>query len=582
MNIDVITAELRRLKRRNGERRYGLGLHFKLVLAGAVTTFLGVALVATFIVYRQANVLSDEIDRSANAQSVAVIERGRLLARTLGAGFENALAGADFRFVAEALTSIQKKNTDIAYGFVTNSSGKIIVHTSKKEVGGTRALQREQLIEPVTYGPEARKLFEVVQPLWVDSKLWGNLVLALDLYPVETRAAEARWRSRHVLLDTTFVVFGVAALATALCIAASIVLSRRLLRPIVRLAEDAAALTEGNLDHEIRAVTSADEIGFLARQFELMRRSIKAYIGALVVSKQKAEAATHEEKRLRAQIEEHSKLLELKVKERTTELQTINAQLTEYDRMKSEFLSNVSHELRSPLAAIASAAKIIGRYGDENKSTGKKFSSVILDETDRLARLINDLLDLAKIESGKVEWNMERIERPGELLAQVLDTYRPLADERGIGLELHVADHLPPIIADRDRIIQVLTNLCSNALKFTPSGGRISLWGDTSRAHEHDVFMIRVEDTGPGIPSDQLEKVFDRFHQVKVKRDGNKPKGTGLGLAICREVVSHHGGEIWAEAPPAGGARMVFYVPAAQPVAATGRPGEQRAQLHSI
>jgi signal transduction histidine kinase len=403
-------------------------------------------------------------------------------------------------------------------------------------------------VAEVSYGNDGRRLVEVIQPLTVRGKPSGALALAVDLRPVDSRAVEARLRGEGRLLETSFVVIGVAALATLLCIAASVFLSRRLLRPIVRLAEDAGALTEGNLDHEIRAVDSADEIGFLARQFEMMRRSVKAYIGALVVAKQKAEASTREEKRLRAQIEEHSKLLEIKVKERTAELQRINAQLTEYDRMKSEFLSNVSHELRSPLAAIASAAKIIGRYGDVNKTTGKNFSSVILDETDRLGRLINDLLDLAKIESGKVEWNMEHLENPCDLLSQVVDTYRPLAEERGITLELVGPSKLPAIVADRDRVIQVLTNLCSNAVKFTPRGGRVTLTGEAACLRDHDVVIVRVQDTGPGIPSDQLEKVFDRFHQVAAKTDGNKPKGTGLGLAICREVITHHNGEIWAEA----------------------------------
>jgi signal transduction histidine kinase len=567
MSVEGMTAELRRMWS-GGEQRYGLGLHLKLVLAGAVTTLVGVASVSSFIVYSQAHLLRDEIDRSANAQRSAAIERARLLARTMSVGFENSLAAGEFAFVNEAVRSVQSKNTDIVYAFVADAAGKIVVHTEPARLGSMLSVLVRESDEAVVHGSDTRRLVEILQPLVIGGAPWGHLVLALDLRPVDTRAAEARMRGEHVLLETTVVVAGVAAIATLLCIAASILLSRRFLRPIVRLAEDAGALTEGNLDHEIRAVDSADEIGFLARQFELMRRSMKAYIGALVVAKQKAEAGTREEKRLRAQIEEHSRLLEVKVKERTAELQRINAQLTEYDRMKSEFLSNVSHELRSPLAAIASAAKIIGRYGDVNKTTGKNFSSVILDETDRLGRLINDLLDLAKIESGKVEWNMERIDDATELITQVVDTYRPLAEERGIDIELGGSGPLPAVVVDRDRMLQVLTNLCSNAVKFTPRGGRITVSGERTKVRDTPALLVKVQDTGPGIPSDELEKVFDRFHQVKVKHDGNKPKGTGLGLAICREVVSHHGGEIWAEAPPEGGARMVFYVPAAEPITA--------------
>ncbi|MFQ5351636.1 MAG: ATP-binding protein, partial [Candidatus Binatia bacterium] len=350
----------------------------------------------------------------------------------------------------------------------------------------------------------------------------------------------------------------------------SVVLSRRLLQPIRRLADDAEAIASGNLNREIRVLDSDDEIGFLGRQFEMMRRSIQTYIGELVVAKDRAEAATGEEKRLRGQIEEHSRLLELKVQERTKELQEINSRLTENDRLKTEFLSNVSHELRSPLAAISSASKIISRYGDdENKRTGKKFSQVIMDESDRLGRLINDLLDLAKIEAGRVEWNMEPLGDPGDLLAGVVTTFKPLADESDIALELECARNLPGIIGDRDRLIQVLTNLLSNAMKFTPAGGQILVSGQHHVHHGQDSVLIAVQDSGPGIPEDELEKVFDRFHQVKTKKKTiNKPKGTGLGLAICREVISYHGGEIWAETAPGGGARMVFYLP----VAATDEP----------
>ena len=372
-------------------------------------------------------------------------------------------------------------------------------------------------------------------------------------------------RAEQIMVRATALAVAAAILVTLFGVIVSMFLSRRMLKPVRSLADDAAAIAHGNLDRQIRSADTGDEIGFLAQQFEAMRVSIKTYIGELVIAKQKAEAATRMEKRLRGQIEEHSKLLEIKVEERTKELREINARLTEYDRMKSEFLSNVSHELRSPLAAVASAAKIINRYGDENKRSGKKFSSVIMDETDRLGRLINDLLDLAKIEAGRVEWNMEHIENSVEIVDHVVSTFRPLADERAIDLSLDAPAILPALRVDADRIIQVVTNLCSNAMKFTPEGGKIRV-GAREAIHQGLASVeVTVTDSGPGIPQDELEKVFDRFHQVKVKRDGNKPKGTGLGLAICREVVNHHGGEIWAERAEGGGCRMVFYLPIRRP-----------------
>jgi signal transduction histidine kinase len=541
--------------------RSGLGLHLKLVMAGTITTFVAIALVSTFLVYRQAHVLHDEIERATQALGAGMIERGRLLARSMAASMENAIAGYNFAFVTETIDSVQSRHTNLVYAFVTNAQGTVVVHTDPTMIGTQRAVLPEAGVTAFVQEESGSRLVEVYQPINVGGALWGDLVLAFDLRPIESRAAEALLRGEEIMVRSTTVAVGVGGIVTLLGIIVSVLFSRRLLRPITDLAADAAAIADGNLDREVRAVDSGDEIGFLARRFEVMRRSIKTYISELVVAKQKAEGATREEKRLRAQIEEHSKLLELKVQERTAELQALNARLTENDRLKTEFLNNVSHELRSPLAAIASASKIINRYGDENKKSGKRFSSVIMDEADRLGRLINELLDLAKIEAGRVEWNMETLDNPGELLSHVAMTFKPLAEERGVQLRVLCPERLPAISGDRDRLIQVLTNLCSNAMKFTPEGGAITLTGEVGERTGTPVIVVKLLDTGVGIPEDQLDKIFDRFHQVQVRKGGNKPKGTGLGLAICREVIAHHGGEIWAEAPLEGGTRMVFYLP---------------------
>jgi signal transduction histidine kinase len=556
------------------------GLHLKLVLAGTITTFAGIALVSGFLTYRQATVLHAEIERSTQELRSAMVERGSQLAESMSASMENAIAGYNFNFVSESIQSVQERTTGLSYGFVTNGEGNVIVHTDSELVGTLRGELRGSLPEGVVQTTHGSRIVEVLHPIEVGGTAWGTLVLAYDLTSVDEQAAAAMLRGRAVMLRSTSVAVTFATIVSLFGITVSVLLSRRLLRPVVALAHDASAIAAGNLDQEVRAADSQDEIGFLARQFEHMRQAIKHNISELIIAKEQAESATREEKRLRAQIEEHSKLLEMKVQERTAELQAINARLTENDRLKTEFLSNVSHELRSPLAAISSAAKIVGKYGDENKRTGQKFSDVIQTEAGRLGRLINDLLDLAKIEAGRVEWNVERVSDPyDQLLAHVATTFRALSEEKNIALELVAARELPALDCDRDRLIQVLTNLCSNAMKFTPEGGRITISGEAKRRDGHGVLEVAIQDTGQGIPEDELEKVFDRFHQVKAKRDRNrdvnKPKGTGLGLAICREVIAHHGGEIWAEAPAGGGARMVFFLPLATGASPRMNPGTE-------
>ncbi len=538
----------------------GLGLHLKLAFAGAVTVFVCIGLLSALLLYRQAGVLDAEVERASLQLRKRMVERGVLLAEGMAASMETAIAGYDFAFITDTVTKMQAKNEHLVHAFLTNAAGIIIVHTDAHRVGGRLESPLERKSWPRYADHEdGYKMVEIGHALDVGGREWGNLVLGFDLTPIETQAAAARERGRRVLARSTTLALLIGAVVGLLGLGASIWASRQLLQPVLQLAADAGAIGEGKLDHEISAIRSSDEIGVLARQFEAMRLSIKSYIGELVVAKQQAEAATGEEKRLRAEIEQHSRLLESKVSERTAELQAMNDRLTEYDRLKSEFLSNVSHELRSPLAAISSAAKIINQYAGGRVEHQQRFSGVIIEETGRLTRLINDLLDLSKIEAGKIAWDMEPVERPSELIEHVITTYRPLFAESGTGLTFNMDEDLPRIRADRDRLIQVFTNLLSNALKFTPQGGRVAV---TAEHHEMDGlrrFRVTVTDSGPGIPVAEREQVFERFHQGATR---DKPRGTGLGLAICREVIEHHGGRIWAEAPEAGGTRMVLTLPA--------------------
>ncbi len=543
-----------------GAMRRGFGLHLKLALAAAVTMFFCIGLLAVILLYRQSNVLNDEIQRASVQLEKGLVQRGVLLAEGMAASMETAIAGYDFAFITGTVRTMQRKNENLAYSFLTNASGITIVHTDPRAVG-TRSPTPDGSASPrYVTREDGKRVVEITHPLIVGGREWGWLVLGFDLSPIEQQAQAAVARGRTVLARSTTLAMLIAMGVALLGLGVSVLMSRRLLRPIGQLASDAATIAEGNLDHEVAAVTSSDEIGVLARQFEAMRQSINSYIGELVVAKQVAESSMREEKRLRGEIEEHSRLLESKVEERTAELQAINKRLTEYDRLKSEFLSNVSHELRSPLAAISAAAKIVSRYSHGNAENNKRFGRVILDETERLTRLINDLLDLSKIEAGKTEWHFEHIDQPVALLSHVVTTFRPLYEESGIELLLESEDGLPPIRGDRDRLIQVLTNLCSNARKFTPSGGRVVVAARAAEDEGRTALRISVTDTGPGIPVEEREEVFERFHQVV---GANKPKGTGLGLSICRQVVTYHGGTIWVEAPDEGGTCMVVLLPAA-------------------
>ncbi len=219
-------------------------------------------------------------------------------------------------------------------------------------------------------------------------------------------------------------------------------------------------------------------------------------------------------------------------------------QRTELDSVKDEFISTVSHELRTPLTSIRGAlgllsAGLMGKV-DERAANLLRIAST---NTDRLVRLINDILDLERMDSGNAPIRL----RPcslRELVVQSLETMNAMAQEAGVHLEPAFGSHGGTVLfeADPDRLQQVLTNLLSNAIKFSPPGATIRVETSTN---PHDL-TVRVEDHGRGVPGDKLESIFGRFNQVEVS-DSRKKGGTGLGLAICRSIVHQHGGEIWAE-----------------------------------
>ena len=224
------------------------------------------------------------------------------------------------------------------------------------------------------------------------------------------------------------------------------------------------------------------------------------------------------------------------------------------DRMKDEFVSTVSHELRTPLTSIRGALGLLasGLIGNVDPRA-QRMLDIAVSNTDRLVRLINDILDLERIDSGRVELNRGVMDS-GDLLTEAVDGIQSLADRAGVQVVSDIAHE--KLWGDRDRIIQTLTNLLSNAVKFSEAGKKVRLSGSRSG----DMFTFVVEDQGRGIPATHLESVFERFKQVDASDSRNKG-GTGLGLAICRSIVTAHGGKIWAESTEGKGTTFRFTIP---------------------
>jgi signal transduction histidine kinase len=245
------------------------------------------------------------------------------------------------------------------------------------------------------------------------------------------------------------------------------------------------------------------------------------------------------------------------IQEKSRELEAANERLKELDQLKSDFVSNVSHELRTPLTAIKGAVDLLLREvpGRLNESQ-THYLTRVRSNTQHLAGLINDLLDLAKIEEGKVELKGARVS-VGGLVHEVMETVKPLAAEKPVLLEVKLPEPSVLVWADRDKVTQVLMNLIGNAIKFTPPQGRITVSASRGGA---EWAQVSVNDSGPGISAEECQKIFQKFYQVS-EDGGPKPKGTGLGLAIAKSLVELHGGKIWVESEPGRGSTFSFTLP---------------------
>jgi Na+/proline symporter/nitrogen-specific signal transduction histidine kinase len=239
----------------------------------------------------------------------------------------------------------------------------------------------------------------------------------------------------------------------------------------------------------------------------------------------------------------------------TAELREANAQLKSLDLLKDEFMSSVTHELRTPLTSIRAFAELMADDPAMDPEQRQRFLGLVVAETERLTRLVNQVLDMAKIESGNAEWRAVEVDLRA-LVRQAMQTTAEMFRERGAAVELEMPEHMPPLQADPDRLLQVLFNLLSNAAKFVPQGrGRvcIRIGADAERA------SVEVEDNGPGVPLEQQQLVFEKFRQGGEIH--NRPQGTGLGLPISRRIVEHLGGRMWLHSEPGRGACFGFELP---------------------
>jgi signal transduction histidine kinase len=248
----------------------------------------------------------------------------------------------------------------------------------------------------------------------------------------------------------------------------------------------------------------------------------------------------------------------------TTELQEANRRLQDLDRLKDEFISTVTHELRTPLTSVRSLAEILHTNPDIDEDQHKSFTGIIIKESERLTRLINQVLDYEKIESAQMDWVITSTDI-NEIIQDAVASTRQLVEDKNITIDYELNDHTPPISGDRDRLVQVIVNLISNAVKFCDAHrGKITIRLTANTAQ----VQVDVQDNGIGIKAKDQSKIFEKFQQVKDPARG-RPYGTGIGLTISKRIIDFHHGKIWVKSKPGMGSTFSFSLPTSRKAART-------------
>ncbi|MDO8445052.1 MAG: ATP-binding protein [Deltaproteobacteria bacterium] len=365
----------------------------------------------------------------------------------------------------------------------------------------------------------------------------------------DMREMEDVARGKEKKADVAFVmVLAISIMALPLL---SLYLSRYLTRPILTLHRGARAIEEGDLSYRI-SVKTGDEIEALAEGFNRMAASVEEATEELMASKEELQESLHQVTALNDELEAGKEELGRK----NEDLTNANLRLKEIDHLKSVFLANMSHELRTPLTAIIGFSellidKVMGELSHEQVDAMEN----ILTSAQHLLDLINNILDLSKIEAGKMDLQPETFQ-PEAVMYLVRKTVSPLAERKKLTLNIETAEGIPEIFADPRKIKQILLNLVGNAIKFTPEGGTITIGAE----FKDNCLVLSVTDTGIGIKPEDREKIFLEFQQLD-DTASRGAGGTGLGLTLTKRLTELHGGRIELESEAGKGSKFTVYIP---------------------
>ncbi|MDI6824429.1 MAG: ATP-binding protein [Bacillota bacterium] len=561
-------------------------------------------------------------DYFLSAREAELVRKGREIARAMAL-----LGGGTLRPPEQVWLQAVDHFLD-ARLFVVDADGLILASTSGRVPRGTRvsaaeaaACLRGEVVKRRGFDPRfGEHMVSVTVPLEIGGRPAGGVVLSA---PVAGLSATVQAVRRLMVYAA-----GGAILVAAM---AGYLLSRSISRPVREMSRAAVEMARGNFRQKL-AVTSDDEIGQLASNFNHLAAALDRTVSVLAEEKARIEnilanmaegvlATDAEGKLLLANRRARRALgigeealgrsvgelghgaladlvsgvlasgvadaVEFALGERfmvahaspltgaggaacgcVVVFQDVT-DLARLEQLRRELLADVSHELRTPLTSIQGFVEALRDGVVEDEETRRRYLATIHEEAVRLGRLVRDLLDLSLMQTGNTAWTLGPVD-VGAVVRRVAARFTSEAAEKGVELLADIPGVLPPVLGNEDRIEQVVENLLSNAVKFTPPGGRI----EVSAAEQGAEVRVSVRDTGPGIPAEDLPRIWERFYRVEKSR-ARSHGGAGLGLAIVKQIVEAHGGVVAAESEPGAGSEFSFTLPVAGPARGPGQPGEE-------
>jgi signal transduction histidine kinase len=554
----------------------GFGLAVRVLLLLTTVVALSVLAVGGANLYQLRQDLESELEDWSTATRDALVDRGKAIGHSAALAAAQAVDSRDFLFLTELVRNTVGQDPEIEYGFLADKNGRVLVHSDPKRARETirsddyKAALADQKLMALEREVDAKPVIEVAAPVVVGGFVWGTLHFGMSLSKLHEALAAGRVNVDARVREGAVATVAATAALLAIALLVALLLSRRITAPLRRLLGDLEKIEGGDARHLVRVRGSQEFVRFGLGINELTHRTLET------------------EKAVASSIQNLAQTLD-----------DVNRQA----KHKDEFLANVSHELRTPLNAILSVPRSLsldyqkldvwecGTCGSvfepEDGASGEPqcpdcrvpmrltnrlvftgdaiehahFIGRVKNATEHMRRIVRSFIDYSQLADSEVQPSREAID-----LRQVIDdvkaTLSSLASEKQLDLAFPTLGSALVMQVDRTMFAQILINLIGNAVKFTPSGGRVAVEIEPLRRDRGTVVQLRVRDTGVGIPREQLEQIFVAFHQA----DNSHTRafgGTGLGLSIARKLTELHGGRIWAESDgPGRGSVFTLEVPA--------------------